>query len=387
MFIIVITLAGMLLKDRIPPLFLLIVSLALIGSVVAFFEGQQWTATLWGIWLMFKYPMIGVHAYLYAFEADKFSRKLLKFCVLVLSLEVALQVGQYLAGAVPGDNLAGVFGRHGVGPLVMFLLFVGSLGFGQWLVRKDWKYLVWVIALSSISSILGEIKAFPIFILMLALSSLIVHLARGGHLRQAVWYFSLFIGAALFFLLLYNRLVADVRGTRRLEAYFNIATTQRYLANTSAENGLVYFGRGFALSYAWNAIQRDTTTLVAGFGLGARADSESLGIFGEGIRQSIYGRTVGGSSMLVLLQETGLGGLAVFGGFVVYFIFAVAQDIRRSARLDSNAVRYGMILFSLFWPVWLWYHGVWNFGAVMILYWTTVGYLLQRHSTGMSIKS
>lgn len=70
------TLWRMLRRDRIPTGFLLIVAISIIGSVVAAFEGQQWQATAWGIWLMFKYPMVAIYSYLYTGWQTDFPKRL-----------------------------------------------------------------------------------------------------------------------------------------------------------------------------------------------------------------------------------------------------------------------------------------------------------------------
>jgi hypothetical protein len=41
-------------------------------------------------------------------------------------------------------------------------------------------------------------------------------------------------------------------------------------------------------------------------------------------------------------------------------------------------LRYGLLLFSLFWPVWLWYASVWVMRAPMLLYWMLLGYIFNR---------
>jgi len=64
MGIIVVTLATMLVRDRIPLAMLLILSVTLIWGAVALFEGQSIAATLWGWFRFFKYPFVGIFVYL-----------------------------------------------------------------------------------------------------------------------------------------------------------------------------------------------------------------------------------------------------------------------------------------------------------------------------------
>jgi hypothetical protein len=44
-------------------------------------------------------------------------------------------------------------------------------------------------------------------------------------------------------------------------------------------------------------------------------------------------------------------------------------------------VRYGLILFSIGWPLWIWYGFLWNSPA-MLLYWAAVGYALSDLADG-----
>ncbi len=50
----------------------------------------------------------------------------------------------------------------------------------------------------------------------------------------------------------------------------------------------------------------------------------------------------------------------------------------RFARATSDpyqaTLAYGLFIFTMFWPVWLWYHKAWLAGAMMILYWVSLGY-------------
>lgn len=39
-------------------------------------------------------------------------------------------------------------------------------------------------------------------------------------------------------------------------------------------------------------------------------------------------------------------------------------------------MRYGLILFSLLWPLWLWYGLTWNFRLPMEFYWVILGYVM-----------
>lgn len=369
----------MLLFDRIPKAFLLVVGAALIGGTVATFEAQPMLATLWGVWRMFMYPMVAFFAYLQPSWPRQIASRVFLLAVSLLGLEVVVQLGQYAAGQTPGDNLAGTFGWKGVGSLVMFVLLVLCLAFGKWLTDGSWRALVFAIVMGLLASVFGEMKVYPIALLLIAATASLLYLWRGGQFYKILNYGLVLVIATAAFLFLYNIVVSEGRGVRRLEAYTELAQVTKYLNNVNynSETGRYNLGRGFALTYGWEIIQRDSTTRLFGMGIGTRNESSSLGVVGRALEDSDYGVT-SGTSLLVLMQETGLVGLAILGLFFCWLILALLRDIQVEPESDMTVLRYGIVLFSIFWPLWLWYHRAWNFGPSMILYWALVGYLL-RH--------
>lgn len=369
----------MLQRDRIPSAFLLMIAVSIVGSVVASFEGQQWQATAWGIWLLFKYPIVGVYTYIYSNWPSDFPTKFFYLLMGLLAFETAFQIGQFLTGTPTGDDLAGSFGWHGIASLTMFSTIVLCVAFGHWLATGRWWALVLGVAFCGIASVLGEIKVFPIVVVAIASISVVLLIVRNGKVGQALAILVILACLAPLFAVMYNTFVAEANGTRRIEEYFDAATTEKYLQNTDLlPSGIYYFGRGFAMEYAWNAIQRDRTTLAFGYGIGARADSKALGILGQALVQSDYGRTTPGTSMLILLQEIGVVGLAILGVFVLYFSYSMYLDVGRNPDTYLSSIRYGFLLFSALWPLWLWYTSSWHSAVTMILYWAGVGYLLSH---------
>ena len=163
---------------------------------------------------------------------------------------------------------------------------------------------------------------------------------------------------------------SDCRSICRLTTLIADINNTKY----NSEAGKYNFGRGFALSYGWQLISRDTTTLFFGMGIGARGESKALRIVGSGLEDSVYGLEAG-TSLSVLMQELGVLGLIVMAGFFLWCSFVLLQDVRRSSLVAISVLRVAIILFSLLWPFWLWYHRTWTFGVVMILYWAILGYL------------
>lgn len=366
----------MLAFDRIPRVAIPILGISLIGVTVALFEGQGIVTTAWGWWLFFRYLIVGLLAYLVPSWPADFARWLFQLCMVLLAFEVVVQLGQYVTGETPGDNLAGSFGSHGTSSLIIFILFVSCLGLGKWLTDGNWRWLVWVLALGGISSALGAMKLFPFAAVALGVIALLIHLLRGGQFHRLLLYLAIFGVIVLISASVYNSVVAEERGTKRLEEYLELRTLERYLNFANSRGGGRYeLGRGFALKLGWQNIQRDTTTFLFGMGLGARGESIALNIAGEGLRQSYYG-LISGTSLLVLMQELGVIGLVTFSVLIFWIIVTLFKHIGLDPMSDTTVLRYGLILFSIGWPMWLLYAGVWNMGVIMLLYWTILGYVL-----------
>lgn len=373
------TLARMVVFNRVPLAFPLMLTLTAVGVTTAGFEGQQGVATAWGWWVMFRYPMLGIYTYLQPAWPENFARPIKLFCVVTLGFEVLVQIGQFLNGQIAGDDLAGTFGRHGVGHLSNLLFFTLCLVLAHWLVKRDGRLVVIVAVLGSIASSLAAIKFFPVALVILATTTGLLYWLRGGNLLNVLLYFCLLSGAAFIFVTIYNYAVVDVRAdSRPFETYLQLDTLDNF-ENVAYDPDLDRYqlGRTFAAKHGWQLIQRDGATLLFGMGLGARNESRSLGIVGKGLQGDDYG-TASGTSLLVLMQELGLAGLGVFGLFIMWVVVALFRAMRTDSSSDLTILRYGLILYSIFWPLWLWYHQIWEFSVTMMLYWGSLGYALNR---------
>jgi hypothetical protein len=366
----------MMMLNQIPAAAWVIVGFSLIGVSVALFRGQGILPTAWGLWMMFRYPIVGIYIYLQPSYPERFPQYLRVFCVAVLALEVIVQIGQYLTGELPGDNLAGTFGSHGTGPLVMFILFAFCLALGHWLSQRQWKTVFWVLVLGIISSILGEMKIFLAATLALAALSVIFYIIQGGQLWKLVPFITL-LGIAMWaFIFGYNTYVQGP-GKVPLETFiFDPATRSSYLTSFSRSDhisGIYVMRRSYAMKYGWNAITVDPITFFFGYGIGARGESTTMGT--AGVVMEANPRVFSWSSLLVIMQEMGVVGLIGMAGFILWVTLALFRDIRRDPHSQAVEIRYALLLFSLLWPIWIWYHSVWNFRVAMLLYWGTLGYV------------
>lgn len=365
--------AYMLKEDRVPAAVLLIGGATLIWGMVSTFEGQSLAATAWGWWGMFKYPLLGLFAYLVQGWPVDFARRFLRFGVLLLIFEVAVQLALLAAGFPVGDSLAGTFGHKGVMQFSMMVFFVVALALGHWLATYNWKVLVLVLALGMLGSTLNGTKFYLIAAGMLVVAALILHMIRGGQLKQLFLYIVLVAAVASIALPFYNSYLQS-RGRAPQQEILTLESIEGYLFTdgTNATDTSYNIGRGLAVTYGWQQIQRDWTTTLFGYGLGTRTQSSVLGIRGTVLQEDVYG--VGTISLGTWLQEYGIVGLAVFFAFTLWTAIKLFRFARVANDPYQSSLAYGLILFTLFWPVWLFYHKSWTAGGMMTLYWISLGY-------------
>ena len=102
--IIVIGFVRILVYDHVPKGILLIVAVTIVGTLVAFFEGQSLTATAWGWWKMFRFPMVGIYCFLQLDWPDNFVERFHRVLLGLLGFQVLFQIVQYVAGETHGDH-------------------------------------------------------------------------------------------------------------------------------------------------------------------------------------------------------------------------------------------------------------------------------------------
>jgi hypothetical protein len=292
-----------------------------------------------------------------------------------MAIEVFFQLGQYLSGEPPGDHLAGTFGRHGAAHLFFLAFFTLCLALGQLVAHGRWKPFLLALCLGVASSVLAENKIFSFAILLLMLLAVplaVTQSRRSG--KMVLLLLVLTIGGVLGFTAAYNAFVAgDIR--RQYQDYFlDLGIIEDYVYrfwNPSTNDydrwGL---GRVGGLEYSLRTISSDPVTLVFGYGLGSRGQSDFLGTEGAKLRYDRYER---GTQLMVMIQELGLFGLVVILGFTVWVVLALWRDIRREPRSPTTALRYALLLFSLLWLLWLWYGRPLESHVTMMLYWVGLG--------------
>ncbi len=374
----------MLVFDHVPGALWLIVGITLIGGTVAFVNGQGPLATLWGWWTLFQYPFVGLFAYLQPSWLENFPRKLMYLFLSVLVLNLVFQLVQYVQGQSLGDSLAGFFGDHGDTNLGIFIILFLCFALGYWLVNGEWRLMLLVLGLGGISSLFAELKLFPFAAVGLGLLSFLLIILRGKGFGRLVPYSLLIVGIIVIFVLSYNTLIPAAE-RRPLESFLQQETLDQYFGfvNRQFIGGQYQYtnvGRSFALNYAWEKMTQDINTFVLGMGLGARSESKTLDVAGIGFANNELS-LVSGTSLLVIMQELALIGVLVLAGFFIWLLSHLYKEIRADPHSDLTALRYGLLLFSILWPIWLWYSSVWVFRVPMLIYWVVMGYVLS-HTDG-----
>jgi hypothetical protein len=329
--------------------------------------------------ILFQFPLVAACAYVEPRWPARFPQLLHTGCLGILALTVLVQLGQYFSGEPPGDNLSGTFGPHGVGELVMFILFVLCLGLGRWLAHRRWRSLVAAMVLGAAASVLGEMKLFPVAAGALGGLALLLYMG-GGKQRWRVLPFAILVGIALIvFVSAYNSVVVTARDTRSLEEYLDVRVLMEYLnsSDLTASEGVLYstFGRNYGITYGWNSIRQDAVTMLFGLGIGARGESRTLGTAGVGLQTGRLG-VFTGTSLLVMIQEQGLVGMLILASILVWILVTLYREIRRDPKSEAAELRYALLLFSLLWPLWLWYGKIWLYRVPMLLYWFSLGYVM-----------
>lgn len=371
----------MLAFNRIPFSFWIIIILSLVGIFSAFFSGQGIAPTIWGWWLMFQYPLVCLFTFLQPEWPKGFPKFFLTVITATLALEVLVQSGQYLAGEIPGDNLAGTFGDHGTGNLVIFLILVVCFAFGDWIQNRRWIFLAPSLIFGFLASILGEMKLFLPVLAILGILTMFFYAVKSKRFLDLIPYSFLLTFLLVIFIPVYDLIVPSATEIPVDRYFYDQQLVDKYLnfsiKSPDMRSNYYDLGRNYAASYGWNQIKDDPFTLVFGYGIGARSESKTLGIVGRALTQGNLGITAG-TSMLIITQETGLLGMVTLLVFMIVVITSLLKQINFHTKSDANGLRYGLIIFTILWPLWLWYNTAWSLRVPMLLYWAILGYVIGR---------
>ncbi len=376
--IILMSFVRMLSFDLIPFSFFIIVFISILWSYVAIDHGQAIVPTIWGIWELFQFPFVFLFMYLQPEPPRRLPEYLRTLCLIVLSMEVAAQLLQFVFGEIPGDDLAGFFGKNGTANAVLFIILVCCMFFGHWIASRQWRRLLIALSLGMLSSLLGEMKLFPLAIVIIGLVGIILYASKYRAPGKMIIYLTLIILIVASFVTLYNIIIprADespiqtyVTDPTRLLNYLTFARS-----TGSGVNKYTNMGRLYALTVGWDSLQKDLITFLFGYGIGTRNESKTLGTIGVALLSGSLGLNVG-TSLLVIMQEMGFIGLVLVAGFLLWILLTLVRDIRTYPESPAVGLRYGLFIFSILWPLWLFYSKTWTMRVPMLLYWLTMGYV------------
>lgn len=370
--------AIMLAEDRIPKGILVILAITLIWGIVVMYEGQSIPAFMWGWYRMFKYPLLGLFAYLTVDNPKDFAKWFIRFCLVLLAFQVGVQIAMYAMGYPTGDHLAGTFGRYGAARFIMMVFFILSIVIGYWMATRDLKYLAITLVIGFIGGTLSGTKLFLIALALLLGLAALIQVVRGGKIRQLLASLLLFLVLGAAFVIIYNNFLVQnglptlqeyLLESDRLEAYLFVVDV--------GSSGGYYLGRGQSVIHGWQQIQQDSVSVMFGHGLGSRSSSSILGIGGTSFQSDVYGG-VSSSGLGIWIQEYGVVGLLLFLLIATWIIMLLFRLVRRFSDPHQIALAYGLILFTACFPVWVFYIDLTTAGVMAILYCVSLAYLLRQ---------
>ena len=259
------------------------------------------------------------------------------------------------------------------------------------MTSKRWFGVVIALVLSGLSSVLGEMKLFPIVITLIGIIAVFVYAIENRSLSKFFVYSGLIFTVLVGFAYLYNIVVPSASETPLQTYITDPSSLFTYLTRTESYykgEGVTYtdIGRAAAVEIGWNSLQKDPVTFLFGYGIGSRSESRTLGTAGVALTTGGLGVSVG-TSLLVVMQEMGLIGLVVLGGIYIGIILSLVRDIRKNPSSRAVELRYALLFFSCLWPVYLFYASVLLMRVPMLLYWALLGYVFaESHVPMINIK-
>ncbi|MFO7664759.1 MAG: hypothetical protein R6X18_19520 [Chloroflexota bacterium] len=374
-----IALIHMMLRDRIPAAVLILLGASLVWGLISTLDGQSVSSTAWGWWRFFKYPMLMLFAYLVPKWPDNFARWLVKFFVILLAFQVGIQFIQFATGVSPGDHLAGTFGRFGVGELTMLVFFIVCIGMGHWLATDSTRVMFLTLFLGLVSTMLNVSRFYLVAVVIVAIVAFFIFMIRGGKIRRLFTYILLLSFSLAIFFPIYNTFLVESLNIKPLYEVFEPENLQSYLFVDSkvSDTGLYRLGRAASVAYAWQQIQRDAITVLFGYGIGSRTYSTFLGFQGVTLEDDLYGGG-GNTGLGVWIQEFGLLGIILFLLINSWIVWKLLQHAGKTSDQYLAVLEYGIVLFTLLWPLWLFYHKAWSHGGMMSFYWLTLGFIANQ---------
>ncbi len=372
--------ATMLKEDWIPKGVPIILGITLIWGLVSLVDGQSIFAFGWGWYQMFRYPLIGLFAYLTMDNPKDFAKWFIRFCLVLLAFQVGVQIVMYAIGYEINDNMAGTFGAIGVAKFIMMVFIVNSVMIGHWLATRDVKYMIFALALGLLGSVLSATKFYLIGVVVMLIIAGAIQLTFAGKIRQFFVFLILFFVMGTAFIPITNYFLVEIDQPTLDQYLQDDYILDRYLFSVEINpfTGGYYLGRGQSIIYSWQQIQRDIPTAMFGYGLGSRSSSSLLGVGGVKLQNDIYGDVVLSSGLGTWIQEYGVVGLVVFLLIAIWINMQLFRFMRRFSDPYQRSLILGLIVYTSSWPLWLFYTGLTSSGVMAILYCVAIGYIFRQ---------
>ena len=323
---------------------------------------------------------MGLYAYYYPKWGNKFPKEVKLGLIYLLLLEIGVQAMMFITGTPIGDSQGGTLGEFGTLHLALLELLIFCVFLGKWIANGKSRFPYMVSALLFVSSILGQMKIIPFASIALIILALVLQFRNRPSASQVARGVLSVVIASIMLTFIFFSFVPE----QQLNDYESIVKPEgleSYLTLMIPGTEKYDVGRNTALGYVWNRISKTAITLVWGEGLGSRNESKVLGATGSALMDSELGLFTG-SSLAVILGETGLAGIAA--GIVAWLfgIYRLLRSIKKSGQSDALWLKYGLCLYTIMWPLWVWYGSAWVYPVSSTFYWILIGYIFGKSPSG-----
>lgn len=355
-------------------IFIIVALYSTLGFVIATLNGQNILITAWGWWLIYKGPILGLYVFQKKSNIRSFTRKILNYGNIILVFEVLVQIIQYSSGVPIGDQLGGTFGEWGTQALATFLIIVFALNLSAWIIRSNGKKLLLIFLLCLISSMLSSTKIFPFVAVVMGVIAIIFRIEYTRRLLMIMPTIIFIVFQVFLMIFIFSKFLPS----SQLDEYgllFNKDTLHEYYFMLAEGEKKFDVGRNIQILLAWNQLKSSklpVSTIYWGDGLGARAESNVLGDTGIALRNNDLG-AFSGTSLTVLIGEMGIMGIISMIFFYISVVLTLWISRRRYKSEDIQVLKYGILIFSICWPILLWYASSWSYAIPSFFYWCGLG--------------
>jgi hypothetical protein len=351
-----------------PFVWLMLAMWLIFSSIQALTAGQSFGATVLGLYVWLRYPLLGLYAYTRPKRFPEFDRHIYSAVLFLVGLNLLIQVAQFVGGEIPGDNLAGFWGLKGSNNLASFICVALAIAFGNWIIKGPSRGLWILIGMSIISSVLAETKIFLVVIALTGILAILLYSYKRKRILSGVSLSILLLISSVVFIQLYD-VIFHPQGAG-LSSYLRLDNLIAYLSTSNQNNGTIsYIGRWVQFGYTWKLINQTPTTLLIGLGIGSLETSRSLGVSGVTLLTSSLG-VFGANTLTALIGDFGLIGIIVM--FILFTRIALSLFSIRSDQ-DQEALNIGLAIFICTLPLWMFYMYIWVTPITMLIFWFGVG--------------